>query len=129
MTELVEDHYNNTANIAALTRTSVFLLDKCKRMLKTWEDADSLRVDELQELNSLLPPERQRAIRKETFRLHPSALKLHLCPLADMAIPVETDEVRAAHSRLSRMFPKDFPDEDRYPVRYKKSRFEWRAEA
>jgi hypothetical protein len=54
--------------------------DKAERLRRTWEDADSLRVDELFELNGELPPESQSEIRTETFELHQSRLKLHLCP-------------------------------------------------
>jgi hypothetical protein len=39
-------------------------------------------VDELFELNGELPLESQREIRTETFELHQSRLKLHLCPMA-----------------------------------------------
>jgi hypothetical protein len=41
-------------------------------------------------------------IRTETFELHQSRLKLHLCPMAQMPIPVETEEVREAHALVSR---------------------------
>jgi hypothetical protein len=33
--------------------------DKAERLRRTWEDAESLRVDELFELNRELPPESQ----------------------------------------------------------------------
>jgi hypothetical protein len=58
------------------------------------------------------------AIRTETFELHQSRLKLHLCPMAQMPTPVETEEVREAHALVSRILPPDYPTEDRYPVSY-----------
>jgi hypothetical protein len=48
----------NVANLAWLTSTAIYLRDKAKRLRRTWEDANSLRVDELFELNT------------ETFELH-----------------------------------------------------------
>jgi hypothetical protein len=107
-----------------LTRTAFYLRDKAERLRRTWEDADSLRVDELFELNGELPPESQREIRTETFELHQSRLKLHLCPMARLPTPVETEEVREAHALVSRIFPPDYSTEDRYPVSYKKARTE-----
>jgi hypothetical protein len=68
-------------------RTTVYLR-------RTWEDADSLRVDELTELNGELPFESQCEILTETFEMHLSHLKLHLCPLAQLLTPVETEEVQ-----------------------------------
>jgi hypothetical protein len=81
-------------------------------------------VDELFELNGELPPESQREIRTETFELHQSRLKLHLCPMARLPTPVETEEVREAHALVSRIFPPDYPTEDRYPVTYQRARTE-----
>jgi hypothetical protein len=66
----------NIANLAYLTRTTVYLRDKAERMRRTWEDADSLRVDELTKLNGVLTFESQCAIRTETFELHQSRLML-----------------------------------------------------
>jgi hypothetical protein len=66
--------------------TAVYLRDKAERLRRTWEDADSHRVDELFELNGELPPESQREIRTETSRL-----KLHLCLMAWLPTPVETE--------------------------------------
>jgi hypothetical protein len=43
-------------NVAWLTRTAVYLRDKAERLRRTWEHADSLRVDELFKLNGELPP-------------------------------------------------------------------------
>jgi hypothetical protein len=111
-----------------LTRTGVYLRDKAKRLRRTWEDADSFRVDELIELNRELPLESQCEIRTETFELHQSRLKLHLCPMARLSTPVETEEVREAHALVSRIFPSDYPTKDRYPVSYKRARTEERAE-
>jgi hypothetical protein len=87
----------------------------------TWEDADSLRVDELFELNGELPLESQREIRTETFELHQSRLKLHLCLMACLPTPAETEEVREAHALVSWIFPPDYPTDDRYPVSYKRA--------
>jgi hypothetical protein len=81
-------------------------------------------VDVLFELNGELPPESQREIRTETFELHQSRLKLHLCPMVRLPTPVETEEVREAHALVSRIFPTDYPTEDRYAVSYKKARTE-----
>jgi hypothetical protein len=111
-------------NIAWLTRMAVYLRDKAERLRRTWEDADSLRMDELFELNGELPPESQCEIRTETFELHQSRLKLHLCPMAHLPTPVETEEVREAHALVSRIFPPNYPTEDRYPVSYKRARTE-----
>jgi hypothetical protein len=78
---------DNVANLAWLTRTAVYLRGKAERLRRIWEDADSLHVDELFELNRELPPESQREIRTETFELHQSRLKLHLCLMPDCRPP------------------------------------------
>jgi hypothetical protein len=119
--KLEKSQADNIANIAWLTRTAVYLRDKAKRLRRTWEDADSLRVDELFELNGELPPESQREIRTETFELHKSRHKLHLCPMARSLTPIETEEVREAHALVSRIFPPDYPTEDCYPVSYQRA--------
>jgi hypothetical protein len=80
--------------------------------------------DNLTELNGELPLESQHAICIETFELHQSRLKLHLCPMAQLPILVETEEVREAHVLVSQIFPPDYPTEDRYPVSYKRARTE-----
>jgi hypothetical protein len=54
--KLEKNRAENVANLAWLTRTAVYLRDKAERLRGTWEDADSLRVDELIELNRKLPP-------------------------------------------------------------------------
>jgi hypothetical protein len=122
--ELEKSRAENIANLSWLTRTTVYLRDKAERLRRTWEDADSLRVDELFELNRELPPESQREIRTETFELHQSRLKLHLCPMARLPTPFETKEVQEAHTLVSRIFPPDYPTEDRYPISYKRARTE-----
>jgi hypothetical protein len=61
---------DDVANLTWLTHTTVYLRDKAETLRRTWEDADSLRVDELFELNGELPLESQREIRTETFELH-----------------------------------------------------------
>jgi predicted nuclease with TOPRIM domain len=114
--KLEKSRAENVANLAWLTRMAVYLRDKAERLRRTWEDADSLRMDELFELNGELPPESQCEIRTETFELHQSFLKLHLCPMARLPTPVETEEVREAHALVSQIFPPDYPTEDRYPV-------------
>jgi hypothetical protein len=91
--KLEKNRAENVANLVWLTRTAVYLRDTAERLRRTWEDADSLRVDELFELNGELPPESQREIHTETFELHQSRLKLHLCPMAWLPTPVETEEV------------------------------------
>jgi hypothetical protein len=80
--KLEKSRADNVANLAWLTRTTVYLRDKAERPRRTWEDADSLRVDDLFELNGELPPKSQHEIRTETFEQHQSRLKLHLCPMA-----------------------------------------------
>jgi hypothetical protein len=122
--KLEKNRAENIANLAWLTRTAVYLRDKAERLGRTWEDANSLRVDELFELNRELPPESQREIRTETFEIHQSRLKLHLFPIARMPTPVETEEVREAHALVSQIFPLDYPTKDRYPVSYKRARTE-----
>jgi hypothetical protein len=122
--KLEKSRADNVANLAWLTHTTVYLRDKGERLRRTWEDADSLHVDELFELNGELPPESQREIRTETFELHQSRLKLHQCPMTRLPTPVETEEVREDHALVSRIFPPDYPIEDRYPVSYKKARTE-----
>jgi hypothetical protein len=87
MEKLEKNTAENVANIAWLMCTTVYLR-------RTWEDADSLHVDELTELNGELPFESQCEIRTETFEMHMSRLKLHLCPLAQLLTPVETKEVQ-----------------------------------
>jgi hypothetical protein len=47
---------------------AVYLRDKAERLRRTWEDADSLRVDELFELNGELSPASQREIRTEMMK-------------------------------------------------------------
>jgi hypothetical protein len=54
--KLEKSRADNIANIAWLTRTAVYLRDKAERLRRTWENADSLRVDKLFELNGELPP-------------------------------------------------------------------------
>jgi hypothetical protein len=54
--KLKKSRAENVANLAWLTRTAIYLRDKAERLRRTWEDADSLRVDELFELNGELPP-------------------------------------------------------------------------
>jgi hypothetical protein len=114
----------NVANLAWLTRTAIYLRDKAKRLRRTWEDVDSLCVDELTEHNGELPLESQCEIRTETFELQQSRLKLHLCLMARLPTPVETKEVRDAHALVSWIFLPDYPTEDRYPVSYKRARTE-----
>jgi hypothetical protein len=122
--KLEKNRAENVANLAWLSRMTVYLRDKAKRLRRTWEDADSLRVDEHTELSGELPLESQCEIRTETFELHQSRLKLHLCPMARLPTPVETKEAREAHALVSRIFPPDYPTEDRYPVSYKRARTE-----
>jgi hypothetical protein len=122
--KLEKSRAENVANLVWLTRTAVYLRDKAERLRRTWDDANSLRVDELFELNRDLPPKSQRGIRTETFEIHQSRIKLHLCPMARLPTPVETEEVREAHTLVSRIFPPDYPTEDRYPVSYKRARTE-----
>jgi hypothetical protein len=114
--KLEKNRAENVANLAWLTRTAVYLRDKAKRLRRTWEDPDSLRVDELTELNGELPLESQHEIRTKTFKLHQSRLKLHLCLMAQLPTPVETEEVREAHALVSRIFPPDYPTKDNYPI-------------
>jgi hypothetical protein len=54
--KLEKSRADNVANLAWLTHTAIYLRDKAERLRRTWEDADSLRVDELFELNRELPP-------------------------------------------------------------------------
>jgi hypothetical protein len=107
--KLDKSRADNVANLVWITRTTVYPRDKAERLRRTWEDADSLRVDELFELNGELPPESQREIRTETFEVHQSRLKLHLCRMARLPTPVETEEVREAHALVSQIFPPDYP--------------------
>jgi hypothetical protein len=44
--------------------------------------------------------------------------------MARLPTPVETKEVQEAHALVSRIFPPDYPTEDRYPVSYKRARTE-----
>jgi hypothetical protein len=122
--KLEKNMVKNVANLAWLTRTAVYLRDKAERLRRTWEDADSLRVDELTELNGELPFGSQCEIRTENFELHQSHNNLHLCPMAQLPTPVETKEVREAHALVSWIFPSDYPTEDHYPVSYKRARTE-----
>jgi hypothetical protein len=122
--KLERNRAENIANLTWLTRTGVYLRDKAERLRRTWEDAYSLSVDDLTELNEELPLELQCEICTETFELHQSRLKLHLCPMAQLPTPVETEEVREAHALVSWIFPPDYPTEDRYPVSYERARTE-----
>jgi hypothetical protein len=97
----------NIANLTWLTCMAVYVRDKPERLRRTWEDTDSLRMDELTELNGELPLELQREIRTETFELHQSRLKLHLYLMARLPTPVVTEEVREAHTLVSQIFPPD----------------------
>jgi hypothetical protein len=56
--KLDKSRADNVANLVWITRTTVYPRDKAERLRRTWEDADSLRVDELFELNGELPPSR-----------------------------------------------------------------------
>jgi hypothetical protein len=122
--KLEKNRAENVANITWLTHTTVYLRDKAERLRGIWEDANSLRVDDLTEVKEELPLESQREIRTETFELHQSCLKLHMCPMAWLPTPVETEEDREAHTLVSWIFPLDYPTEDRYPVSYKRARTE-----
>jgi acetone carboxylase gamma subunit len=53
--KLEKNRAENVANLAWLTRTAVYLRDKAERLRRTLEDADSLHMDELIELNGELP--------------------------------------------------------------------------
>jgi predicted nuclease with TOPRIM domain len=77
--KLEKNRAENVANLAWLTCIAVYLRDKAERLRRTWEDANSLRVDELFELNGELPLESQREIRTVTFELHQSRLKPRIC--------------------------------------------------
>jgi hypothetical protein len=99
--KLEKNRAENVSNLTWLIRTAVYLRDKAERLRRTWEDADSLRVDELTELNGELPLKSQREIRTETFELHQSHLKLRLCRMARLSTPVETEEVREAPALVS----------------------------
>jgi hypothetical protein len=114
--KLEKNRGEKIANLAWLTRTAAYLRDNAERLRRTWEDADSLRVDEITELNGELPFKSQCEIRAETFELHQSRLKIHLCPMAQLPTPVGTEEVREAHTLVSQIFLPDYPTEDRYPV-------------
>jgi hypothetical protein len=122
--KLDKNRAENVANLVWLTCTAVYLRGKAERLRRTWEDTDSLRVDELTELNGEMPFELQREIHTETFELHQSRLKLHLCPMARLSTPIETEEVREAHALVSQIFLPDYPTKDRYPVSYKRARTE-----
>jgi hypothetical protein len=104
--KLEKSRAENVTNLMWLTRMAVYLRDKAERLRRTWEDADSTRMDELVELNGELPIESQREIRTETFELHQSHLKLHLCPMAQLPTPVETEEVREAQSWCPNLSPR-----------------------
>jgi hypothetical protein len=122
--KLEKNRAENVANLAWLTRTAVYLRDKVERLRRTWEDADSLRVDELTELNGELPP-------SHSARSAPRPLSC-TSPISSFTCarwlgcrpPVETKEVREAHALVSRIFPPDYPTKDRYPVSYKRARTE-----
>jgi exonuclease VII large subunit len=43
--KLEKSRTENVANLAWLTCTTIYLSDKAERLRRTWEDADSLRVD------------------------------------------------------------------------------------
>jgi hypothetical protein len=55
--KLEKSRRENIANLVRLTRATVYPRDKAERPRRTWEDADSLHVDELFEVNGELPPE------------------------------------------------------------------------
>jgi hypothetical protein len=74
---LEKNRAENVANLVWLTCMTVYLRDKAERWRWTEENVDSLRVDELTELNGELPFESQREIHTETFELHQSCLKFH----------------------------------------------------
>jgi hypothetical protein len=84
---------------------AVYLRYKAERLRMTWEDADSLRVNELFELNGELPLESQREICTETFELHQSHLKLHLCPWALMLKLNMEEPSKTSRSRTSLHHP------------------------
>jgi hypothetical protein len=65
--KLEKNRAENVTNLVWLTCTAVYLRNKAERLRRTWEDADSLRVDELIGLNGELPLESQCEIRTETF--------------------------------------------------------------
>jgi hypothetical protein len=107
----------NKWNIASLTCTAVCLQD---RTLKTWMEADSIRVDEILELLNQLPEERQPPDRKENFKLMPTELRPGECPLEDMPPAVETEEVLESHAAIDRLYPVGYPEECKGVLKYKK---------
>jgi hypothetical protein len=121
MEKLEKNRVENIANHAWLMRMAIYLQDKAETLRRTWEDANSLSVDELTELNGELPFESQRAICAETFEPHQSHLKLPLFSMAGLTTPVEIEEVHEAHALVSRIFPANYPTKDRYPVSYKRA--------
>jgi hypothetical protein len=61
--KLEKNRAENVTNLAWLACTVVYLRDKAKRLRRTWEDADSLHVDNLTELNRELPFDLHRDLR------------------------------------------------------------------
>jgi hypothetical protein len=68
--KLEKNKAENITNLTWLMCMAVYLRDKAERLRRTWENTDSLRVDELNELNGELPLESQCEIHTETFELH-----------------------------------------------------------
>ena len=68
-TELVHPKSRQAELEEAYLATIELLKNKADRTLMTWIESDSIRVDEMQELQDMLPGEYQPAIKKEDFSL------------------------------------------------------------
>lgn len=92
--------------------------DKADRTLKTWREADSIRVDEIHELLDQLLEECQPSVRKEDFSVIPT--ELHL--LEGLLSPAETKKVLEAIATIGEIFPEGYPEECQMVQAYKKPR-------
>ena len=79
--------------------------NKADSTLKTWMKSDSIRVDEIQELQDMLPGEYQPAIKKEDFSLILTEIRLKDCPLESLSPSVDIEEKSWTNTANDRIFP------------------------
>ena len=117
--ELAKSKSQNGNVIFHLMRLGLYLKFKTKSLLRTWKQSDADRVRELEELNTLLPPELQKPAAPANFTLPPTELRLHrMPPVESTPPPVRTSEVVKAERRLRPLFTSSHSAKDRELVTF-----------
>ena len=86
--------------------------NKADHSLKTWMESDLIRVEEIQELQEMLPEEYQPAIRKEYSPLIPIVHRQEDCPLKSLSPSVDTEEKPWTNTANDGIFPEDYAREN-----------------